>query len=83
MEQKNEQLKDALKSDLEKIWDKRKKDRRPGHFTRRRSKLAKYHVEIVNLRELGASLEDIRMWLKRKRVSAQRSTIHRYLKKEC
>lgn len=83
MEQEKEHRQSQLKAELEKIWDKRQRDKRPGHFTMRRSKLAKYHAEIVELRQLGASLEDIKIWLRRKRVKVERSTIHRYLKKEC
>lgn len=47
----------------------------------RRSRLMKYRVELVELRITGASLADLRLWLRRQRVCVATSTIGRFLKK--
>jgi hypothetical protein len=46
-----------------------------------RSKLDRWRAEIVALRRAGATLSELRVWLKRKRLDASRSTIQRFLKK--
>jgi len=45
----------------------------------RRSKLTRYRAELVQLRAAGASLDQLRIWLRERRVRAHRSTIARYL----
>jgi len=45
-----------------------------------RSKLDKYKAEIIALRAEGATLQEIQIWLKQKRLSAEISTISRWLK---
>lgn len=45
-----------------------------------RSKLDKYKFEILALRNEAATLQEIQIWLKEKNVSAQISTISRWLK---
>lgn len=45
-----------------------------------KSKLDKYKPEILQLKAAGLSLEGIRLWLAEKHVTANRSTISRWLK---
>lgn len=45
-----------------------------------RSKLDKYKFEILALRNEAATLQEIQIWLKEKKVSVQISTISRWLK---
>lgn len=45
-----------------------------------RSKLDKYKFEILALRNEAATLQEIQIWLKEKNVSAEISTISRWLK---
>ncbi len=45
-----------------------------------RSKLDKYKFEILALRNEAATLQEIQIWLKEKKVSFQISTISRWLK---
>lgn len=45
-----------------------------------KSKLDKYKPEILQLKAAGLSLEGIRVWLSEKRITANRSTISRWLK---
>ena len=48
---------------------------------RRKSKLDKYRDEILFMKDAGASLSEIRAWLKQKGSSAARSTVFDALKK--
>ena len=45
-----------------------------------RSKLDKYKFEILALRNEAATLQEIQIWLKEKKVSVEISTISRWLK---
>jgi len=47
----------------------------------RRSRLMKFRAELVELRIAGATLADLRIWLRRQRVRIAASTISRFLKK--
>jgi len=47
----------------------------------RKRKLDKYHAEVFLLRSSGATLAEIKHWLRiRKKLKVARSTIHRFLK---
>jgi len=60
---------------------KEKKVRADKKRARSRSRLEKYKGEILELKDQGASLEDMRLWLRKyKSVSVNRSTIHRKLR---
>jgi len=56
----------------------RKQDKRK-HF--RKSTLDRYKGEVLQLHNAGASLSDIRLFLKSKRIIVVNSTIQRWLKK--
>jgi hypothetical protein len=45
----------------------------------RRSQLDRYRAELVILRQAGATLGQLQLWLKAKRLTVARSTILRYL----
>lgn len=45
----------------------------------RRSKLARFRAELVALRQAGASLAQLALWLGKRRLRASRSAILRYL----
>lgn len=47
----------------------------------RRLRLLKYRAELVELRIAGATLADLRLWLRRQRVRVAASTISRFLKR--
>lgn len=47
-----------------------------------RSKLDKWRPEVLALRAEGATLEQIQIWLKEKRIDAEISTISRWLKRQ-
>lgn len=46
-----------------------------------KSRLDQFKSEILKLRKANASLTDIRLFLKSKKVTVVNSTIHRFLKK--
>jgi len=46
-----------------------------------KSRLDQFKSEILKLRKSNASLTDIRLFLKSKKVTVVNSTIHRFLKK--
>jgi hypothetical protein len=63
--------------ELQEIKDHRKMQRRKLF---RRSKLEKFRTELVALRKLGASAQDLVSWLRMKhRLKIHRSTIDRFL----
>ena len=66
------------KSELERI--KREMSARKKRTTWSKSKLQKFHAEVVQLRQVGASLAEIRFWLKTRRMSAAITTIRSFLK---
>lgn len=45
----------------------------------RRSRLDRYRAELVKLRNAGASLALMKLWLQDRRLAVSRSTISRYL----
>ena len=48
-----------------------------------RSRLTKYRAELIKLKAIGASYEDMKFWLrKKKRVKVDKSTIWRFLVRE-
>lgn len=70
-----------LEQELEQQREKKKRNRRVGHFQNRRSRIAKYHAEVMELRNLGASINEITNWLRKKRIKLNRSTVHRYIQR--
>jgi len=63
-----------LQTQLQEIRRTRKRARRKPY---RASSLDRHRAEIEKLRRMGASLEDIRLWLRRcKRVHITRRAIH-------
>ena len=68
-----------LQAELQEIRRTRKRARRKPY---RASRLDRYRAEIEELRRKGASLEDIRLWLRRyKRMRITRSAIHYRLRR--
>jgi len=62
-----------LQAQLQEIRRRRKRARRRPY---RASRLDRHRAEIEKLRKMGASLEDIRMWLRRyRRVRISRRAI--------
>jgi len=63
-----------LRAELQEIRRTRKRARRRPY---RASRLDRYRAEIEELRRKGASLEDIRLWLRRyRRTRITRAAIH-------
>ena len=58
--------------------EKQRSNRRPRY---RYSKMQPYRAELVQLYRAGATLGELQEWLRERRTVANRSTIHRYLKK--
>lgn len=73
-----QQLVEELKQIRYRRSERQRMNRRPRY---RRSTLAQYRAEIVQLRQSGASLAEIQEWLSQRRTKANRSTISRFLKK--
>lgn len=46
-----------------------------------RSQLDKYGPELQRLRNAGATLDELRLWLSERRINVERSTISRWLSK--
>jgi len=68
-----------LQTQLEDIRRTKKKARRRPY---RASRLDRHRAEIKKLRKIGASLEDIRLWLRRyRRVHITRRAIHYRLRR--
>lgn len=68
-----------LQAELQEIRRTRKRAR---HKPYRASRLDRYRAEIEALRRMGASLEDIRLWLRRyKRMRITRAAIHYRLRR--
>jgi len=67
------------KKELVEIRKKRKTNRRRKLW--HKSVLDEYDTDIRELKKAGASLTEIRIFLKSKRVSVVNSTIHRWLQK--
>jgi hypothetical protein len=68
-----------LQAELQEIRRTRKRARRKPY---RASRLDRYRAEIEALRRMGASLEDIRLWLRRyKRMRITRAAIHYRLRR--
>jgi len=68
-----------LQAELQEIRRTRKRARRKSY---RASRLDRYRAEIEELRRKGASLEDIRLWLRRyKRMRITRTAIHYRLRR--
>ena len=65
-------------AELEEIKRKRQISKRKRYS---KSKLDKFKFEILKLREAGASLADIQIFLRKNRIKVVTSTIHRWLKK--
>jgi len=65
-------------SELEEIKRKRKVSRRKRYT---KSKLDKFKFELLKLQKEGASLGDLQFFLRKNRIKAATSTIHRWLKK--
>jgi hypothetical protein len=65
------------KSELERI--KRDMSARKNRRTWSNSKLQKFHAELVQLRQTGASLAQLRFWLRTHRMSAAITTIRNFL----
>jgi hypothetical protein len=65
------------KTELEKI--KRDMSARKKRMLWSKSKLQKFHAELVQLRLSGASLAQLKFWLKSRRMSAARTTIRSFL----
>lgn len=69
---------DQLASELALIRQQRRMARRKRYY---RSRLDQYRAEIVGLRRAGATLAEIAVWLRRRRIKVVQSTISRYLSK--
>jgi DNA-binding transcriptional MerR regulator len=69
-------MQEALIAELEGIRQQRRMNRRRRYY---RSRLDRYRAEIVSLRQAGATLADIALWLRRRRCKVAPSTISRYL----
>ena len=68
-----------LQSELQAIRRTKKRARRRPY---RASRLDRHRAEIEKLRHMGASLEDIRLWLRRyKRTHITRTAIHYRLRR--
>jgi len=68
-----------LQTQLEDIRRTRKRARRRPY---RASRMDRHRAEIEKLRRMGASLEDIRLWLRRyKRTHITRTAIHYRLRR--
>lgn len=76
-----EEERQKLQKDLEQQREKKKRNRKLRHFQNRRSRIAKYHAEVLELREMGASVNEITAWLRKKRIKLNRSSVHRYIQK--
>ena len=50
-------------------------------LSQRRSRLDRWRAELVQLRRMGASLGDLILWLRSRRIRAHASTVSRYLAK--
>jgi DNA-binding transcriptional MerR regulator len=69
-------MQEALIAELEGIRQQRRMNRRRRYY---RSRLDRYRAEIVGLRQAGATLADIALWLRRRRCRVATSTISRFL----
>jgi len=65
-------------SELEEIKRKRKVSKRKRYA---KSKLDKFKFELLKLKEEGASLRDLQVFLRKNRIKVVPSTISRWLKK--
>ena len=54
---------------------------RKRSYSRRKSKLDKYGGELITMSKQGASHAELQRWLKKKRISVDRSTVCRFIKK--
>ncbi|MBI4828264.1 MAG: hypothetical protein HY804_05560 [Nitrospinae bacterium] len=63
-------------SELSALRAEQAKRRRKMH---RGSKLARFRAELVALRQAGASLAHLALWLGKRKIRASRSAILRYL----
>lgn len=55
--------------------------RRKRSYKQRKSKLDRFHSELASLREHGATVADLKRWLrKKKKITVAESTVHRWLK---
>lgn len=71
-------MQETLTTELALIRQQRRMVRRKRYY---RSRLDRYRAEIVCLRQAGATLADIALWLRRRRCRVATSTISRYLAK--
>lgn len=71
-------MQDNLTAELTAIRQQRRMARRRRYY---KSRLDRYRAEIVCLRQAGATLTDIAIWLRRRRCRVAPSTISRYLAK--
>ena len=66
------------RAEVERIRARRAEGRRKQY---RKSRLDRYRVELVAMRNAGASCADLAEWLKLHRCRIHRSSIDRYLKR--
>lgn len=67
---------DQLTAELAAIRQQRRAARRKRYY---RSRLDRHRAEIVALRRAAATLAEIAIWLRRRRIKVAPSTISRYL----
>ena len=52
---------------------------RKRSYSRRKSRLDRYHGEILALHKAGATSAEIQRWLQEKRIKVHRTTVSRYI----
>lgn len=67
-----------VESELAKLKEQTEMQRKRPYF-RRKSRLDKYHHELISLHQSGASQAELTQWLRSKRIKVAPSTVSRWL----